>query len=480
MDAERLRRDGRRLLEAMADYWARIEDYPVRARVRPGEILARLPEAAPETPEDLDAVLRDVETVILPGLTHWQHPRFLAFFPANTSTPAVLGEMLAAALAVNGLIWEGSPAATELEMRMLEWLRRAIGLPGDFRGVIQTTASEATLTALLVARERATGLRARDEGLAGLPPMAVYASAEAHSSVEKDVGIAGFGRRHLRRIPTDDAFAMRPEALEAAIREDLARGIRPCAVVATLGTTGVGACDPLRPIGEIARRHGLFLHVDAAWAGSALLLPEWRHLLDGIEYVDSFVFNPHKWLMTNFDCSAHFVRDADELVRTFEILPAYLHTRERGRVVDYRDWGIPLGRRFRALKLWFVLRLYGLEGLRAILRRHIDLAGELAGWIEAEPDFRLVTGPNLALVTFRFEPPGLAGEALEDLNRRLPQAVNDDGRTYVTPTVVRGRAVTRICVGQTRTERHHLREAWRAIVEVARGLVSPIDRRSPG
>ncbi len=472
MDLEGFRRHAHELVEVMADYLARVEALPVRARVRPGEIADRLPPSAPETPESFAALLRDVEEVVLPGLTHWQHPRFLAFFPANSSPPSVLGEMLTAAFAVNALIWEGSPAATEMEERVLDWLRRALGLPAGFRGVIQTTASEATLTALLVARERATGLRAREEGLAGLPPMAVYASEEAHSSVEKGVGIAGFGRRNLRRIPTDERFAMRPEALEAAIREDLARGIRPCAVVATLGTTGVGASDPLEPIGAIAERYGLFLHVDAAWAGSALLLPEWRHLAAGVERADSFVFNPHKWLGVNFDCSAHFVRDADELVRTFEILPAYLATRERGRVVDYRDWGIPLGRRFRALKLWFVLRLYGLEGLRAMIRRHVELARELAGWIEAEPDFRLVTGPNLALVTFRYEPPGVESEALEELNRRLPRAVNDDGRTYVTPTVVRGRAVTRLCVGQTYTERRHVETAWQAVVEVARGLVS--------
>ena len=472
MDLEGFRRHAHELVEVMADYLARVEALPVRARVRPGEIADRLPPSAPETAEPFAALLRDVEEVVLPGLTHWQHPRFLAFFPANSSPPSVLGEMLTAAFAVNALIWEGSPAATEMEERVLDWLRRALGLPAGFRGVIQTTASEATLTALLVARERATGLRAREEGLAGLPPMAVYASEEAHSSVEKGVGIAGFGRRNLRRIPTDERFAMRPEALEAAIREDLARGIRPCAVVATLGTTGVGASDPLEPIGAIAERYGLFLHVDAAWAGSALLLPEWRHLAAGVERADSFVFNPHKWLGVNFDCSAHFVRDADELVRTFEILPAYLATRERGRVVDYRDWGIPLGRRFRALKLWFVLRLYGLEGLRAMIRRHVELAHVLAGWIEAEPDFRLVTGPNLALVTFRYEPPGVESEALEELNRRLPRAVNDDGRTYVTPTVVRGRAVTRLCVGQTYTERRHVETAWQAVVEVARGLVS--------
>jgi len=474
VDLGEFRRRAHEIVDFIADYLEGIERFPVRSPVRPGEIAARLPERAPQAPETFETLLRDVREIVLPGLTHWQHPRFLAFFPANSSPPSVLGEILTAGFAVNALIWQGSPSATEMETVVLDWLRCEIGLPEDFRGVIQTTASEATLTALLVARERATGWRSGEEGLAGGPPLAVYASEEAHSSVEKDVGIAGIGRRNLRRIPTDGSFAMRPEALEAAIREDLKRGIRPCAIIATLGTTGVGACDPLRPVGEIARRFGVFLHVDAAWAGSALILPEWRHLADGAELADSFVFNPHKWLMTSFDCSAHFVRDVNALLRTFSILPPYLRSAETGRVIDYRDWGIPLGRRFRALKLWFVLRLYGLEGLRAILRRHIDLARELAGWIDAEPGFVRVTGPNLALVTVRFEPEGLDPERIEALNRALPEAVNRDGRTMVTPYVVRGRAVTRLCIGQTYTERRHVEEAWRAVVEVARELEARI------
>ncbi|HFD16271.1 MAG TPA: aspartate aminotransferase family protein, partial [Rhodospirillales bacterium] len=471
MDIARFRERAHALVEHMATYLDEIEKRPVRSRCRPGEVAAALPTTAPEEPEPFEALLADLERIVLPGLTHWQHPRFLAYFPANSSPPSVLAEMLTATYAVNAMLWQTSPAATEMETTVLDWLRRAIGLPDGFSGVIQSTASEATLCALLAARERALDWRGNEEGLAGGPPLAVYASAEAHSSVEKGVTIAGFGRRFFRRITVGEDFALRPEALEAAIRTDLDAGVRPCCVVATLGTTGVGASDPLEPVGEICARHGIYLHVDAAWAGSALLLPEWRHLAAGVERADSFVFNPHKWLLTNFDCSAHFLRRPEDLIRTLSILPAYLRGRETGSVIDYRDWGIPLGRRFRALKLWFVLRSYGLEGLRAMLRRHIALARELAGWIREAPDFELVTGPNLALLTFRYHPEGAGGNAaLDALNERLLNAVNDDGRTYLTPGRVHDRYVLRVSIGQARTERRHVEEAWRAITEIARGL----------
>ncbi len=470
MDIAAFRAHAHDLVERMAAYLEEIERYPVRARVAPGGIAAALPSEAPERGEPMETILADLERIVLPGLTHWQHPRFLAYFPANSSPPSVLAEMLTATFAVNAMLWQTSPAATEMETVVLDWLRRAIGLPEGFAGVIQSTASEATLCALLTARERALDWQGNEDGLSGRRPLAVYASAEAHSSVEKGVMIAGLGREHLRKIATDEAFAMRPEALEEAIRADLEAGIRPCCVVATLGTTGVGASDPLAPIGEICARHDIFLHVDAAWAGSALLLPEWRHLAAGVEGADSFVFNPHKWLLTNFDCSAHFLRRPEELTRTLSILPAYLQSRETGRVIDYRDWGIPLGRRFRALKLWFVLRSYGLEGLRTMLRRHIALAAELAGWIREAADFELVTGPNLALVTFRYLPDEMTAEALDTLNEKLLHAVNEDGRTYLTPTRVRERYVLRASIGQGRTERRHLEEAWAAITEIARAL----------
>lgn len=459
------------LIGRIARYFDEVEGMPVRPRVEPGAILAALPHEPPEHPEPFEALLADFERIVLPGITHWQHPRFLAYFPANADPASVLGEILTAGLAVNAMLWQTSPAATELEQRVLDWLRRAAGLPDGWFGVVQSTASEASLCALLTARERATGWRGNEEGLAGGPRLVAYASEEAHSSIEKGAMIAGYGRAGLRKIPVDDTGAMRPDALEAAIRADLAAGLRPACVVATLGSTGVGGTDPLRATGEICRSHDLFLHVDAAWAGSALLLDEWRHLADGAELADSFVFNPHKWLGIQFDFSAHYVREPELLRRTLSVAPHYLTGAETGRVVDYRDYGIPLGRRFRALKAWFVLRLVGLEGLRAMLRRHIGLARELAARIDAEPDFERVTGPNLALVTFRYRPPGVDdAETLDDLNQRLVEAINADGRTYVTPTRWRGRTVIRACIGQTRTERRHVEESWRAIRKVARSM----------
>ncbi|MGH6912763.1 MAG: pyridoxal phosphate-dependent decarboxylase family protein, partial [Geminicoccales bacterium] len=354
-----------------------------------------------------------------------------------------------------------------------DWLRQMIGLPEGFHGVIQDTASAATLCAVLVARERATDWRANDEGLASCPPLAFYASEEAHSSVEKALAIAGLGRQGLRPIGTDDEFAMVPDLLEAAIREDRAAGHVPAGVIATLGTTGAGAVDPLAPIAAICKRHGLYLHVDAAWAGSALLLEDQRWMIRGIEQADSFVLNPHKWLLTNFDCSAHFVRDPKALIRTLSVLPTYLQSREAGQVIDYRDWGVPLGRRFRALKLWFVIRSYGLERLRTMLRDHLAWCAELALLIRAEPDFELTSGPSLALLSFRYRPRGIEGDAaLDRLNEHLLNALNDDGRLYLTQNRLRGRYVIRFAIGQTSTRREHVLCAFEVIKETARTLTA--------
>ena len=471
MELDEFRRHGHALVDGMTDYLANVGRHPVRAQVRPGEIAAQLPAAPPARGEPFERILADFEHILLPGMTHWQHPSFFAYFPANSSPPSVLAEMLTATLGAQCMLWQTSPAATELETRALDWLRQMIGLPEGFAGVIQDSASSATLCAILVARERATDWQAGEDGLGACPPLAFYASEEAHSSAEKAIRIAGLGRHSLRLIPTDGDFAMRPEALAAAISADRAEGRVPAGVVATLGTTGVGASDPLRPIGEICRQHGLYLHVDAAWAGSALLLDEQRSLIDGAEHVDSFVFNPHKWLLTNFDCSAHFVRDPSALVRTLSVLPAYLQSRETGEVIDYRDWGVPLGRRFRALKLWFVLRSYGVERLQAMLRNHIAWTAELGERIAAEPEFELVTPPTLALLTFRYRPRALDDEtALDRLNERLLHALNDDGRLYLTQTRVRGRYVIRFAIGQLYTTREHVQHAWGVITETARGL----------
>ncbi|MCY3669770.1 MAG: pyridoxal-dependent decarboxylase [Alphaproteobacteria bacterium] len=469
MTPEEFRAHAHRFVDWMADYMTGVERLPVRAQTRPGDIAAALPPAPPEAGEAMEAVFADFERIVMPGMTHWQHPRFFAYFPANSSPPSVLAEMLTAALGAQCMLWQTSPAATEMETRMLDWLRQAIGLPEGFAGTIQDSASSAILCALLTARERATGGAANERGLAGAGAASVvYASDQAHSATEKGAKIAGYGRRHVRLVETGGDFAMKADALDAAIRADRAAGLRPACIVASLGTTGVGAIDRLDEIGAVARAHDVFLHVDAAWAGSALICEEHRWMLQGIEAVDSLVFNPHKWLLTNFDCSAHFVRDPDALVRTFSILPAYLQSREGDAVIDYRDWSVPLGRRFRALKLWFVLRSYGLAGLRDLVRRHIALAEWLEGEIAAHPDFELMAPRSLALLNFRYAPQGET--ALDKLNERLLHAINDEGRIYLTQGSVNGAYVIRVSIGQTGTERIHVEQAWEAIQSAAARL----------
>ncbi|MBT5811306.1 MAG: aspartate aminotransferase family protein [Rhodospirillaceae bacterium] len=471
MDNEPFRRHAHEIVDWMADYMGDVESYPVRAQVRPGDIAAQLPMAAPDAPEPMDAIFQDFKDIVMPGITHWQHPSFFAYFPANSSPPSVLAEMLTATLAANCLLWQTSPAATEMETRILDWLRQMIGLDDGFTGVIQDSASSASLCAILTARERATEWRANENGLSEAAPLSIYASTETHSSVEKDAKVAGIGRQFVRKISVDSNFAMRPDELAQAIAVDRAEGVTPAMVVATLGTTGVGAIDPLRAIGDICKREDLYLHVDAAWAGSALILDDYRWMIDGIEAVDSFVFNPHKWLLTNFDCSAHFIRDPDALVRTLSILPEYLKTQTADDVIDYRDWSVPLGRRFRALKLWFVLRSYGVDGLRRMIADHITWAEELAGLVDAAPDFEIASKRNLALFNFRYRPMSLDNESeIDALNETLLNAINDDGRLYLTQNRVNGRYVIRFCVGQTNTTRDHVLGAWDVIQEIARGL----------
>ena len=471
MDIDQFRKQAHEMVDWMADYLASVERYPVRAQVRPGEIAARLPASPPDAPEPMDRIFADFQSDILPGVTHWQHPSFFAYFPANASPPSVLAEMLTATLGVNCMLWQTSPAGTELETRMMDWLRQMIGLPEGFHGVIQDTASGATLCALLTARERATGWRANADGLGALGGggvrLAAYVSEEAHSSIEKDAMIAGYGQDGLRKIPAGDDFAMRLDALEQAIDADLAAGISPACVVATLGTTGVGGMDPLAPIAALCRRHDIFLHVDAAWAGSALILPEHRSMIAGVEHADSFVFNPHKWLFTNFDCSAHFVRDPEALTRTLSVTPLYLQSRETGQVIDYRDWGVPLGRRFRALKLWFVIRSYGVEKLKQMIADHIAWTAELSEQIAAAPDFEVMAPPVLGLVNFRHHPAGVDEAELDALNQRLLERLNDSGRLYLTQNRVKGRYAIRFSIGQTTVTRDHIQRAWGIVQETA-------------
>ncbi|ANK81211.1 MAG: amino acid decarboxylase [Rhizobiales bacterium NRL2] len=470
MDIDEFRSHAHQMVDWMADYMARVEDFPVRAQTKPGEVAAKLAASAPVAGESMNAIMGDFVRDVLPGMTHWQHPSFFAYFPANSSPPSVLAEMLTATLGAQCMMWQTSPAAAEMEGRVLDWLRQMIGLDAGFAGVIQDSASGATLCALLTARERATDDAANETGLAGGPELVVYCSDHTHTSIEKGAKIAGYGRRNVRKVATGDDFGIVPGELARAIDDDIAAGRKPACVVASLGATGVGAIDDLKAVGEICAARGVFLHVDAAWAGAALILPECRWMLEGQGHVDSLVFNPHKWLLTNFDCAAHFVRDPEALVRTFAIDATYYQGPETGQVADYRDWGVPLGRRFRALKLWFVLRSYGVEGLQAFLRRHIALAEDLERRIAAEPDFELVAPRVLSLINFRYRPEGADDARCDELNERLLLALNDSGEAYFTPNRVHGRSAIRISIGQARTEARHVDAAWDLIGRTARTL----------
>lgn len=464
MDFKQFRQHAHELVDWMADYLEQVENYPVKSPVQPGDIYQQLPEAMPEQGEAWADIMADVERIIMPGMTHWQHPGFHAYFSGNSSPPSILGEMMMATLGAQCMVWDTSPAAAELEERVLNWLRDAMGLPSQWVGVIQDTASTATLAALLTAREQALDYQSNRQGI-GDRRLRVYCSKETHSSIEKAVKIAGLGSDNLVYLPTDDALALDPSALEAAIAADVAAGYQPLCVVAVIGTTGTTAVDPLSAIADICQRHQLWLHVDAAFAGVALLLPEYAHLLEGMEQVDSFVTNAHKWLFTNFDCSLYYVKDKEALLRTFEILPEYLKTASRGKVNDYRDWGIPLGRRFRALKLWMVLRTYGLEGLRQKMRQHIALARLFETWVTAHPDFEVLAPVSFCLVCFRYAPTGAT--ELNALNARLLEALNKSGQVYLTHTKIQGQYALRLVVAQTYVQQHHVERVWALVQEVA-------------
>ncbi len=459
------RRYGRAVVDWIADYYERIESFPVLAQVQPGEIRASLPTQPPARGEDFDAILRDLGDIMLPGITHWQSPNFFAFFPANASGPAILGDLLASGLGVQGMLWLTSPACTELETHVLDWLVEMLGLPEKFLstgtggGVIQDTASSAVLCALLAARERATGFASNARGCNGA--LVAYTSSQAHSSVEKAVKIAGLGSDNLRLIEVDEVFAMRPAALARQIAADRAAGLIPTFVCATVGTTSSNALDPLPEIGRICQEQGVWLHVDAAMSGTAALCPEFRFIHAGLEHADSYAFNPHKWMFTNFDCNCFYVADRKALIDTLSILPEYLRNQatQSGAVFDYRDWHIPLGRRFRALKLWFVIRHYGIEGLQHHVRQHVALAQEFADWVQKDPDFELAAPVPLNLVCFRHRGGDAANQALLD-------HLNRSGDLYLTHTKLGGQYTLRLCIGQTHTERRHVVRAWQRIQEV--------------
>jgi len=472
VELEEFRGHAQQFANWMADYLLTIENRPVRSQSQPGDIIAQLPATIPDKGEAIDEIFDDFKSIILPGITHWQHPRFFAYFPANSSPPSILAEMLTATLASQCMLWETSPASNELETRMMEWLRDLLGLPGEFTGSIQDSGSSSTLCALIAARERASGGMASKSGLFGSPRLIVYTSSEAHSSVLKGATIAGIGSDNVRLVEVDDDYAMKTDQLADMIRMDKAAGYKPACIVASLGATGIGSIDPLAPIGQIARQEGIFLHVDAAWAGSALILPENRRFLDGIDHVDSFVFNPHKWLFTNVDCSAFYMRNPQELAQALAVTPTYLESPIGEGMAEYRDWSVALGRRFRALKLWFVLRSYGAETLRRMIRDHIRWTDELANEIRLEADFELTTKPRFALLSFRYRPQTIETEEdLENLNEELLRKINDDGRIYLTKTRAHGKLVIRFAIGQTYTEHHHVAEGWSVIKETARSLL---------
>ena len=498
-DSDRFRREAHSLVDWIADYMRRVESLPVLSRVQPGDIRAALPAHAPEHGESFAQILGDVDRVILPGVTHWQSPNFFGYFPANASGPAILGELLSAGLGVQGMLWSTSPACTELEQHVLDWLVEMMGLPARFRndggaaprggavshsdranppggGVIQDTASSALLCAIVAARERATGFAIDSHGVSAWPKQLVaYASTETHSSMVKDLRIAGLGAASLRAVAVDATRAMDSEALEAAMSADLAAGRQPFFVCATIGTTSTHAVDPVSRIAAIARRHGLWLHVDAAHAGSAALCPEFRWVVDGADHADSWSFNPHKWMGVNFDCSVLWVADRATLVRALSVLPEYLRNRatEGGKVVDYRDWQVPLGRRFRALKLWFAIRSFGVEGLRAIVREHVRLAQLLRAWVLADPMWEIMAATPLSLVCLRFrgdrphsdlKPGAEAGiEEINALNESIMHRINESGRAFLTHTKIDGQFVLRVSIGALAVEERHVRALWQQL-----------------
>jgi aromatic-L-amino-acid decarboxylase len=457
----------RRVADWAADYHQTLRQRPVRAQVKPGEILNALPEAPPELAEEMEKIFADFEKIVLPGMTHWQHPRFFAYFPANASPPSMLAEYLVTAMAAQCMLWQTSPAATEMETRMMDWLRQAVGLPDIFTGVIQDSASTATLAAVLTMRERALSWDGNKAGLSGQPRLRVYSSNEVHTSIDRAIWISGIGQDNLVRIPVQVRHrAMDPDALRSAIEADLAAGYRPAGIIACTGGTGVGASDDVASVVAVAKDFGLYVHLDAAWAGAAMIVPEYRDLWAGVEGVDSMVFNPHKWLGAQFDCSAHFVRDPEDLVRTLAIRPEYLKTHGHDGIVNYSEWSIPLGRRFRALKLWFVLRSYGLEDLRQRLRNHVEWSSAFAERLRAEPDFEITSEPVLSLFSFRYAPAG--AQDLDTLNQTLVDAINDDGRIYLTQTLLDGAKVIRFQVGQFDCTQEDVDFAFGVILEIAR------------
>jgi aromatic-L-amino-acid decarboxylase len=470
MDPSEFRRLGHELVDWIAEYREHIEQFPVMSRAQPGDVAGKLPTEPPALPEGLDGVVADLDEIVMPGITHWNHPGFFAYFPSNSDLSSVLADLVTAGLGVQGMSWQTSPAATEVEEVVMDWLRQMLDLPDTFTGVIQDTASTATFCALLCARERSSSFSQNRGGLqAEEAPLVVYASDQAHSSIPKGALLAGFGAEHLRLLGTDDDHALRLDLLEAAIAEDVAAGRRPCAVVAAVGTTATTALDPVAGIAALAARHDMWLHVDAALAGTAMICPEHRWMWRGVEAADSIVLNPHKWMGAGFDLSAYYVRDPQHLIRVMGTDPSYLRTAQDDVVRNLRDWGIPLGRRFRSLKLWFLIREYGVEALRDRIRRDVDNAAWLAAHVDAAPEWERVAPAPLQTVCVRHVPPSLAADedALTTHNLAVADCVNLAGRCYVTPSLLKGRQMIRVSVGAQATERRHVELVWSELRDAA-------------
>ncbi len=464
MDLEQFRLEAHRLADWMTDYLETVGDRRIVPLVEPGDIRRALPTAPPDRPEPFERIRADVDGVVLPGMTHWGHPGFFGYFPSNHSPPSILAEMMMAAIGAQCMSWQTSPAGTEVEQVVMDWLRQMLGLPDTFTGVIQDYASSSTLVALITARDRH-----RD----GLDRATVYTSREAHSSVAKGARLAGYRPDLIRAIPVDSAFAMRVDALEEAIRADRAAGLVPSVIIVTRGTTSTTGFDSIRDVAPIAQRESAWLHVDAAFAGSAAVAPELRWVLDGVELADSLVVNPHKWLLVNHDFSAYFVRDPAALVRSMATSPEYLKTKYDAEVVNYRDWGIPLGRRFRALKLWFVIRSYGVEGLQAMIREHVRLGTLFADWVDAHAALELAAPAPVGLICFRWRPTDrtLSEDELNQANRLLLERINAQGDLFLTHTVLDGRFIIRLALGHLSTDEAIVRRVWDRVLESIEGLV---------
>lgn len=467
MPISEFRRHAHQFVDWVADYFEQIEQHPVLPNINPGDVRAQLPTAPPLAGEPMENLLADVDRVIMPGMTHWNHPNFFAYFAISGSGPGLLGELLSDAFNINGMLWKTCPAATELEQVTLDWLRQMLGLPQDFWGIIYDTASISTLHAIAAAREQLADLRIRAEGLAGradVPRLRLYTSEHAHSSIDKAAITLGLGMAGVRKIPADENFRVRPEALAAAIAEDRRHGWRPFCVVANVGTTSTTSIDPVPALADICERENLWLHVDAAYGGAAAVVPEMRHVLDGCNRADSIVMNPHKWLFVPFDFSAFYTRKPEVLRRAFSLVPEYLRTAPDQHVENLMDYGVQLGRRFRALKLWFVIRYFGWDGIAARIREHIRLAQQFAGWVEAHPDFECMAPTPFSLVCFRAHPPNWDDtEKLNRLNEKLLEAVNATREVFLSHTKLQDRYVLRLAIGNLRTEEHHVRRAWELI-----------------